>query len=650
MKYRIFFLGIFIQTLFSCGKSDLLKPFGAEDNTPPNVVTDVKNDNTAAFYGFADNPVQRANEFQREISKDHFLGNAELTVKLFDGLILKTNGAIERSWSKTNMYAYKGLIGEAGGEGYASISKAGSIYWQNENYLTYDQSWNEHKLNLMLGASWSGSSTESLSGSGQGFTSNFFTWNNLGIAEKPGIPASGFSEWKMNSYYFRGNYNYSNKYLATLSMRYDGSSVFGASNRFAFFPSLAVAWVLKEERFLKDIDWLSNLKIRGSIGQTGNAGISPYSTLATLNSTNVVFSDKTLQNGVILGNMPNSSLKWETTTQYDLGVELGLLNNRINLSADFYKKKTTDLLLYKPVSWVSGYSGVMDNVGEIENHGIELTLNTHNIKSKDLNWFSTLIYSANRNKVLKLSGDESDLWIGGFVGINYLLVREGEPLYSVYGLKRADSGTWGTDEADEAAKYGKKPGDKKYVDKNNDGKIDYDNDGEILGNAYPKFEMSFSNTVTYKNFDLSLDIHAKYGNKAVNLTRMTDEQRLWYANTTKNSLNYWSPENQNTMIERPRTCMPGGGSAQEIQIDSDLIEDASYIRFKNIMLGYTLPMESVSKLKIKGLRFYMNVENFLVLTKYSGYDPEVSNMVGQGVEFYGHPKPMNINFGVNINF
>ena len=150
-----------------------------------------------------------------------------------------------------------------------------------------------------------------------------------------------------------------------------------------------------------------------------------------------------------------------------------------------------------------------------------------------MNWFSTLIYSANRNKVLKLSGDESDLWIGGFVGINYLLVREGEPLYSVYGLKRADSGTWGTDEADEAAKYGKKPGDKKYVDKNNDGKIDYDNDGEILGNAYPKFEMSFSNTVTYKNFDLSLDIHAKYGNKAVNLTRMTDEQRLWYANTTK---------------------------------------------------------------------------------------------------------------------
>ncbi len=607
-------------------------------------------DNLAAFYGYADNPVQRANDFSRVLSLDHVLGNAELSAKIVEGLVLRINGAAEVKSSRHNIFASRNLIGEYGGEGGAEISITRYLNWQNENFLTYDKSWKDHKINAMIGLSFSGSNSQSLSGNGQGFVSDFFKWNNLGVSEKPGLPSSGYSEWKMNSYFFRGNYSYANKYLATISMRYDGSSVFGSSNRYAYFPSAALAWVLKEEGFLKDNNLISNLKVRVSAGKTGNAGISPYSTLPLLGETNLVFADKTLAHGVIPNRMSNSNLKWETTTQYDLGVELGLLNNRINIIADYYDKKTTDLLLDKPVSWVAGYSTVMDNVGCITNKGVELTFNTHNIKSKDFNWFSTLIFNLNRNKVIRLSGDESDLWIGGFIGINYLLVRKGEPLYSVYGLVRDGAGTWGTDEVEEAARYGKKPGDKKYVDKNKDGKIDYQNDGEILGNAYPKFEMSFSNTITYKNFDLSLDIHGKYGNKAVNMTKITAEQRLWYANTTKRVLDYWTPENQNTMIERPRTCMAGGGSAQELQIDSDLIEDASYIRFKNLTVGYTFSSSLANKLRLKGLRFYCNLENFLVISSYSGYDPEVSNKTGQGAEFYAHPKPINVNFGVNVDF
>lgn len=607
-------------------------------------------DNLGAFWGYGDNPVKQSTDLQRKLLTDQLLGNSELTINIIDGLVFRTNGALEVKWGRENLYTGKELIESSAGGANASIGINNHLYWQNENFLTYDKSWGLHKMNAMIGASWSGAQNQYLGGSGQGFSSDFFTWNNLGIAEKPGIPRSSFSEWKMNSYYFRGNYSYAGKYLATVSMRYDGSSVFGSANRYAYFPSGALAWVIKEEDFLKDNNTISNLKLRASVGKTGNAGIGAYSTLATLNNTRVVFGDKMLQNGVVQGRMPNSNLKWETTTQYDAGADLGLFDNRLSIMADFYYKKTTDLLLEKPVSWASGYSSVMDNIGSVTNKGFELTLNTHNVKSKDWNWYSTLIFSTNKNEVVKLAGDESDLWVGGFIGINYLLVRKGESLNSVYGLVRSGSGTWGSNEVEEAARYSKQPGDKKYVDKNNDGKIDYQNDGEILGNAYPNFEMSFSNTVTYKNFDLTLDLQGKYGNKAVNMTKITDEQRTWYANTTKKVLNFWTPENQNTVIERPRTCMPAGGSSQELQIDDDLVEDASYIRFKNLIFGYTFPAQIAQKAYLKGLRVYFNMENFLVLTKYTGYDPEVSNMSGQGAEFYSHPKPMNINLGVNVTF
>lgn len=607
--------------------------------------------NLGAFWGYADNPVQEANEFKRRLNTDHILGNAELSVKILDGLVFRSNAAAEVTWFTESTYSGADLVERSAGGANAYIGHKNTVYWQSENFLTYDKIFGGvHKLNVMAGASWNGARTESLSGSGQGYTSDFFQWNNLGMAEKQGTPYSDFTQWKMNSYYLRGNYSYANKYLLTASMRYDGSSRFGASNRYAFFPSGAVAWVLKEEDFLKDNDLISNFKIRASVGKTGNAGIDSYATLATLNSTTISLGGKDKQNGVIPGRMPNDKLKWETTTQYDAGIDFGLFNNRLSMSADFYAKKTTDLLLNKPVSWVSGYASVMDNIGSVTNKGFEFTLNTHNIKSKDFNWYSTLIFSLNRNKVVQLAGDEADIWTGGFIGINYLLIRKGEPMHSVYGLVRDGNGTWGTDEAEEAARYGKKPGDKKYKDFNNDGKIDYEHDGQILGNPYPDFEMSFSNTLQYKNFDFTLELQGKYGNKCVNMTKICDEQRTWYANTTSRVLDFWTPENQNTMIERPRTCMPYGDSPQELQIDDDLIENGSYIRFKNLMVGYTLPTSFAKKLYMSGLRVYVNLENFLTITSYSGYDPEIANMSGQGAEFYPHPKTVNANLGINVTF
>lgn len=605
-----------------------------------------------SFWGYSDNGVQVMEDTERFLTTNQLLGNVDLSIKIIEGLIFKSTAAVEVRWYKEARYTGSKLLELSADGPTAYQGLENKIYWQSENFLTYDKTFGDHKLNAMAGASWSGSTKETIGASGTGFSSDFYKYYNIGLAEKPGIPSSGWEEWKMNSYYARINYSYKGKYLVTATGRYDGSSVFGADNRFAFFPSGALAWVIKEEGFLKDNEVISNLKLRASLGQTGNAGIKLYSTLARLGSANITFGDKTLNKGTNQSAMPNSNLKWETTTQYDLGMDIGFLKNRISLGLDFYSKDTKDLLLEKPVSWATGYGIVMDNIGEVRNTGVEVTLNTHNIAKKDFNWFSTLLFSTNKNEVVKLSGDESDIWSAGFIGINYALIRKGEALNTIYGLKRGGSGTWSTSEATEAAKYGKKPGDKKYVDKNKDGKIDYQNDGETLGNLFPDFEISFSNTIQYKNFDLTLDLQAKCGNKAINLGRMTSEQRTWYANSPQEVLNYWTPENQNTAIERPRTCMPFGGSPQDLQIDDDLVEDASYLRFKNLMIGYTLPSSFVNRFFIKGLRVYANMENFLTITSYSGYDPEVQNMDGfsQGVEFFAYPKAMNVNFGLNLTF
>lgn len=605
-------------------------------------------DNLNPFWASSDGPIQVAKEIDRRHTNSHLLGNADLSIKIIDGLTLKSTVAAEVKMARDRFYSGKDLIEFSSSGANASIGMTHYVYWQSENFLTWDKQWGKHKLNLMGGASWNGAYSEYLGGSGTGFVTDFYKWNNLGVAEKAGIPSSSFTEWRMNSYYVRGNYSFDSKYLLTATGRYDGSSVFGKNNRYAFFPSMALAWVVKNEDFLQSVNAISNLKLRASIGQTGNAGIGAYSTLATIANTNVVFGDKEISKGMVQSGMPNADLKWETTTQYDFGVDVGFLDNRIMAELDWYWRDTKDLLLGKPVSYITGYGSVMANIGQIRNRGFEFTLNTHNIKGKDFNWYSTLLFSMNRNKVVKLTDDHSDIWDGGFIGINYNLIREGEALRTVYGLKRDGSGTWGTNEAEEAARYGKKPGDKKYIDRNNDGKIDYENDGFTLGNLYPDFEMSLSNTFSYKNFDLTLDIQGKSGNKAINLARMVCEQRGWYANSYASILNYWTPDNQNTMIERPRTTI--GGNAQELQIDDDLIEDASYIRFKNLMVGYTVPASFANKLGARNLRVYANLENFLLITGYSGYDPETANMSGQGVEFFSYPKTMNFNFGLNVTF
>src|SRR5699024_10842469 len=313
---------------------------------------------------------------------------------------------------------------------------------------------------------------------------------------------SGSSIWQMASYFARFNYDYDNRYLATITGRVDGSSRFGVDNKYAFFPSLALAWRASEEDFLRDNETISNLKIRASYGLTGNSTIGEYQSLANMQPVSVVFNGS-LTSGTVINTLANPDLKWEKTIQYDIGFDLGLLNNRIEVTADAYLKKTKDLLLAAPVPTSSGYSTMLRNIGSMENKGFELALNTVNIQRKDFSWSTTLNYSYVENEVTQLGVNNEDI----FLGPNFLnetnILRVGEPVGTFWGLVR--EGTWGTDEKAEAAEYGKKPGDLKYRDINGDGEINND-DYTTIGKGIPDFYGSFTNTINYKNFDFTLEL------------------------------------------------------------------------------------------------------------------------------------------------
>jgi outer membrane receptor protein involved in Fe transport len=305
----------------------------------------------------------------------------------------------------------------------------------------------------------------------------------------------------LDSYFGRFNYNLKDKYLLTFTGRVDGSSKFGAANRYAIFPSAAVAWKVIEEDFMQDIPFVSNLKLRTSFGITGNSEITAYQSLAGLGNYAVIFNNAR-QVGIGINRLANPDLRWEKTEQIDAGLELGLLNNKINIEVDLYRKLTTDMLLSAPVPSSSGFTTVSQNVGSMENRGVEFAINSVNIARPNFTWNTSFNISFNQNKVIALTGG-ADIFLGRTV------VRQGEPVGSFFGF--VHQGTWSTAEESMAAKFLKKPGDIKYQDTNNDGKIN-DNDRVIIGKGIPDSFGSFINNITVKNFELMVDIQFMNGN------------------------------------------------------------------------------------------------------------------------------------------
>lgn len=599
------------------------------------------------------NPVHIAQNRYSLNNNFQTLGNTYLLFHITKDLDFKSDFGFNLNTQKNNFYSAGDLHNLSQDQGgVANLNNYNNAYWQSENYLTWNKEFgNGHKMTALLGASWQEFNQERMRAEAQNFIDDIFQWHYLQAGSVRSAEESQDYKWAMNSYFARITYNISNKYLFTATGRYDGSSKFGANNKYAFFPSVGAAWRVSEEDFMKNNSnsIISDLKIRASYGTSGNQEIGQYQSIAQTQPSTTVLNGS-LQSTLIPSYLGNPDLKWEISLQADAGVELGLFNNRVTLTADYYNRVTRDLLLQAPIPWSAGMNNnfVYINVGSVRNAGVELNLNTVNIQSKDFTWSTNFIFATNKNKILKLKDGDADIFPGpNFLGQTNIL-RVGEAIGSFWGRTRL--GTYSDKEAELAASQGLKPGDRKYL-LNPDGSEHY----SIIGRAYPKWTGNFTSTMNYKNWDFTFDIRFVQGVNTAATFKHSSEDRQTIANSLKTVLNAWTPDNQNTMISQVRNYK----FAQDSKFDTWWVEDGSFIRGQNFVLGYSLPSQTLDKLNINRLRIYASVQNLFIITDYTGYDPEVdtynssygaNGSFSQNLDFFSYPRPRVWNLGVTLNF
>ena len=583
-------------------------------------------------------PIQVSEERLYYLKTQSLLGNVYSNINLAKGLELRTTVGVNIINQETDYYGGRTLnyiSRNQGGD--ASLTADRHNSWQIENYLTYNKKISsDHSIVAMLGQALQHVDRMNFTARAQRFQDDYFQFNNLGTGAVTPASSSSVSGYGLDSYFGRFNYNLKDKYLVTFTGRVDGSSKFGAANRYAIFPSAALAWKVIEEDFMQDIPVISNLKLRTSYGITGNSEITAYQSLAGLGNYAVIFNNAR-QVGIGINRLANPDLRWEKTEQIDAGLELGLLNNKINIEVDLYRKLTTDMLLSAPVPSSSGFTTVSQNVGSMENRGVEFAINSVNVASPNFTWNTSFNISFNQNKVIALTGG-ADIFLGRTV------VREGAPVGSFFGF--VHQGTWSTAEESLAAKYLKKPGDIKYQDTNNDGKVN-DNDRVIIGKGIPDSFGSFINTFSSNNFELMIDLQFMNGNDVLFGSKHSAEDRVSIANSFKTVLNGWTPTNQSSRLAELRPVSAGYTTNN----DTDRIQDGSFLRGRNAMLSYKFPSEIARKMKMSRLRAFVSVQNFFLSTKFQGYDPEVSTSgaaFDQGLDLYAYPKARTFMVGLNI--
>ncbi|MCB6649655.1 SusC/RagA family TonB-linked outer membrane protein [Bacteroides salyersiae] len=610
----------------------------------------------AEWNGNALNPVAIINEQNYRMKGFRMLSNISLEWEIIKGLKFKTTGGAELGYDYNNSYIpkYKWGMNESKNTMQTVTSAYEQLYlW--DNTLNYDKAFGKHRINAMIGTSYQEYKKESVSAAGSGRASELTT--ELDNATKATDVGGNSYRWALMSYMARLHYSYDDRYLLTATFRADGSSKFGKDNRFGYFPSFAAAWNIGNEAFMQSVKPISLLKLRAGYGQTGNQNIGAYAFADKL-SVNGVYNfgsqrgfESNLVNLIYPYLLSNPSVKWESVEQYNVGLDIGFLQNRIVANLDFYVKNTRDMLTKKPVPQTSGTSLEQAdwppvNIGKVLNRGFEFTVNTKNFVG-EFKWETSLNMSFNHNEVVSIGGPEI------LNGVS--LIREGQPINSFYGyelggiyqtLDEVFTGPVMENRAPDKASHNPykntSPGDMWFVDVDGNGEIN-DLDRTVIGNPSPDCIFGFNNTFSYKNFDLSIFFQGALGNQVWNGVRASHESMNSTYNQLATTLERWTGEGSSYSMPRAIYADPNNNS----RASTRWLEDGAYAKLKNLTFGYTLPEKWIRKAKMKALRLYVSLDNLCTITNYSGLDPEAGL---SGLDYGVYPSARTYMFGVSVKF
>lgn len=594
-----------------------------------------------------DNPVAVTRIVDAVSNINRLLGNVFLEYTLFTDLTFRTSLAADIYHQTQDMYTPRTVYSGSFNDGQARFATTDLQTLLTENTLSYQKKFGQiHQISAVAGFTFQKNTSRTFIDIATNFPNDILGYYGIENAEDMPTIYSRFGESAIVSYLGRFNYNLMERYLLTFTGRVDGSSRFGRNKRYAFFPSVAIAWRLIQEDFIKSTGVFSDLKLRVSYGKSGNDRIPDFFYIRTIGGTEYYFNGGSPAFGFAPQVPGNDILKWETTNQFDVGLDMGFFDSRIAFTTDYYYKKTIDMLYSSEIPYTTGYPVYLENIGSMKNSGVELSLRTANLIGR-FKWNTDFNISFNNNRILDLGGktlyidnDTYKLKIG-----SWSVIQEGEQMGSFFGLE-AD-GIWQLDEASEAARYGDVPGDFKYVDQNNDGVIDA-NDRKIIGHALPKFFWGMNNTFSYGNLTLDIFVQGQHGNQILNSNRFELESGNGLSNASVDMLNRWTPENPSNEFPRANR------NADYLKMSDRYLEDGSYIRVKVITLSYNLPAAWMKTLRLDNARFYVTGENLLTFTKYTGFDPEVSRFgfdnTRMGYDYGGYPSAKTYILGVILNF
>lgn len=611
------------------------------------------------------NPVKQTQSVTNKKRAEMWSANASINWQIIKGLTFKTAATYNTTNSRTDIF-YNDGSKEAyrnGQKPYGQSQMGRDVRWVNSNTLTWKQSIKKHNYTVMLGHEVSSKSSEYLLGQSMDFPIYNNGNDNLGMGATPSKVTSNYYDNRLLSFFAQATYNYDDRYLLTATIRADGSTVFSAKNKWGYFPSFSTAWRINEEDFMKDIDWISNMKLRFGWGLVGNDRISNYLSL-DLYEVNKYGVGTQLVSVLTPKQLQNADLKWEASSTVNLGLDLGFFQNRLNITADFFIKNTKDLLLAQSLAHATGFESQMQNIGKIQNKGIELSLTSTNVQTKNFMWQTNFNISFIRNELKALANGVDAMYArsgfdSNFTAYDYI-AKVGESLGLIYGYEFdgiyqssdfyvTPTGNYVLKEGiTNNARYGTlEPGVVKYKDQDGDGVITT-NDRTVIGNTLPKWYGGITNNFTFKGVDFSFMFQFNYGNDVYNATRLYATQtRSGRRNFLAEVADRWSPTNASNLVPKYDGYITN-------DVYSRFVEDGSFLRLKNVTLGYTLPAKWTKKFYVSKLRVYASGQNLFCLDNYSGYDPEVStaasNPMTPGLDWGAYPKSRIFTIGAEIQF